>query len=106
MQNNENMFIFKKYNYKLLENSFLKQDIVIDNKVLYSLRTTILSYIRNLKISFSKKIDVKYVIMVNSDLSVNSLATFCGRKFLEKKCFKRCDEILVSVLCWLTSTYP
>ena len=98
--------IKKNYKYQLLENGFSNKDISIGKKVLMSKRITMSSHTKDFETAFSKKLGVKYALMVNSGSSANLLATFAAGNPIKKNCLKRGDEVLIPVLCWSTSVWP
>ena len=56
--------------------------------------------------NFSKKLNSKYALMVNSGSSANLLAVFASCNPLRKNRFKQGDHALIQALCWPTSLWP
>ena len=96
----------KKYKYGLLDDGLTKEDIYSGIKVLKSYQITMATQTRKFELEFSKKLGVKYALMVNSGSSANLLAIFAAGNPLRKKRLKPGDEVLVPVLCWPTSVWP
>lgn len=95
-----------KYFYPLLKDGFSDEDVNVGIKVLKSKFITMNKYTEKFEKEFSKKLGVKYSLMVNSGSSANLIAAFASKNPLRKKKFKDKDEAIVPVLCWPTSLWP
>ncbi|MDA7606369.1 aminotransferase class I/II-fold pyridoxal phosphate-dependent enzyme, partial [Pelagibacteraceae bacterium] len=92
--------------YPLLENPYRPKDIKEGIKILKSNKLTIGSKTFNFEQAFTKKLEIKNSLMVNSGSSANLLALQCLINPYRKKRLKRGDEVLVPSLCWSTSLWP
>ena len=95
-----------KFNYPLLENAFTKGDISEGIKVIKSEKLTMGVKTKEFEKKFSKFINSKYCLMVNSGSSANLLAMFALINPKKKNRLKRGDECLVPAVCWSTSLWP
>lgn len=95
-----------KFNYPLLENAFTKSDIFEAIKVIKSQKLTMGVKTKNFERKFSKFINSKYCLMVNSGSSANLLAMFALVNPKKENRLKRGDECLVPAICWSTSLWP
>ena len=95
-----------KFNYPLLENAFTKGDISEGIKVIKSKKLTMGVKTKEFEKKFSKFINSKYCLMVNSGSSANLLAMFALINPKKKNRLKRGDECLVPAVCWSTSLWP
>ena len=96
-----------KFNYPLLENAFTKGDISEGIKVIKSKKLTMGVKTKEFEKKFSKFINSKYCLMVNSGSSANLLAMFALINPKKKNRLKRGDECLVyQRVCWSTSLWP
>lgn len=95
-----------KYFYPLSENGIRDNDIYSAVKVLKTKQITMSKETRNFEKYFSKKINSKYSLMVNSGSSANLLSIFCAGNIKRSNRLKPGDEILVPILCWPTTIWP
>jgi CDP-6-deoxy-D-xylo-4-hexulose-3-dehydrase len=100
------MFRKKKYFYPLLKNGFSNKDINEGIKVLKTKFITMGKNTEKFEKIFSKKLGVKYSVMVNSGSSANLLAVFASCNPMRKNIFKPGDEAIIPALCWSTSLWP
>ena len=92
--------------YPLIEDPFSKDDISKGIKVLKSHQLTLSKETVNFEKSFSKKLNTKYSLMVNSGSSANLLALQCLINPYRKNRLKIGDEVIIPTLCWSTSLWP
>jgi CDP-6-deoxy-D-xylo-4-hexulose-3-dehydrase len=92
--------------YPLIDDPFSNDDIKKGIKVLKSRQLTLAGETLNFERSFSKKIDAKYSLMVNSGSSANLLALQCLINPYRKNRLKKNDEVIIPTLCWSTSLWP
>ena len=95
-----------KFNYPLLENAFDKSDISEAVKIIKSQKLTMGLKTKEFERKFSKFINSKYCLMVNSGSSANLLAMFALINPKKDNRLKRGDECLVPAVCWSTSLWP
>ena len=95
-----------KYFYPLVENPYRKKDINDAIKVLKTNQLTSGPKIIKFQSLFSKKINIKNSLMVNSGSSANLLALQCLINPYRKKRLQKGDEVLIPALCWSTSLWP
>ena len=95
-----------KFNYPLLENAFNKSDISEAVKIIKSQKLTMGLKTKEFERKFSKFINSKYCLMVNSGSSANLLAMFALINPKKDNRLKRGDECLVPAVCWSTSLWP
>ena len=96
----------KKHVYPLLNKGLSQQDLNQGIKVLKTGNITMNRFTYLFEKEFTKKINVKYAVMVNSGSSANLIATFASCNPLRKNRFKKGDEAIIPVLCWSTSLWP
>lgn len=96
----------KKYFYPLIENPYRKSDINEAIKVLRSKKLTIGPVTDKFQNKFTKKLNSKFSLMVNSGSSANLLALQCLINPYRKKRLSPGDEVLIPSLCWSTSLWP
>jgi CDP-4-dehydro-6-deoxyglucose reductase, E1 len=96
----------KKYFYPLIENPYRKSDINEAIKVLRSKKLTIGPVTDKFQNKFTKKLNSKFSLMVNSGSSANLLAFQCLINPYRKKRLSPGDEVLIPSLCWSTSLWP
>jgi len=77
----------KNFKYPLHENAFSSSDIKEGIKVLLSKQITMSKKTLEFEKYFTKKLGVKYALMVNSGSSANLLATFASGNPLRKNKF-------------------
>ena len=92
--------------YPLIDDPFSNDDIKKGIKVLKSRQLTLAGETLNFERSFSKKIDAKYSLMVNSGSSANLLALQCLINPYRENRLKKNDEVIIPTLCWSTSLWP
>ena len=95
-----------KFNYPLLENAFSKSDLSEAIKVIKSQKLTMGVKTKEFERKFSKFINSKYCLMVNSGSSANLLAMFALTNPKKENKLKAGDECLVPAVCWSTSLWP
>ncbi len=95
-----------KFHYPLLENAFTKSDISQAVKVIKSQNLTMGLKTKEFERKFSRFINSKYCLMVNSGSSANLLAMFALINPKKENSLKRGDECLVPAVCWSTSLWP
>ena len=93
-------------NYKLLEDAFSFEDIMSGVEVLLSKKITMGEITKKFELEFSKYLNVKYALMVNSGSSANLLAAFALINPRKDNSLKRGDEFIIQSLCWSTSLWP
>lgn len=96
----------KKFFYPLLQNPYRKKDLTSAINVIKTGRITIGPYTKKFESLFSKKINVKNSLMVNSGSSANLLALQCLINPYRKKKLITGDQVLIPSLCWSTSLWP
>lgn len=92
--------------YPLVDDPFSSDDIKKGIKVLKSRQLTLANETLNFEKSFSKKLNAKYSLMVNSGSSANLLALQCLINPYRKNRLVKGDEVLIPTLCWSTSLWP
>src|SRR6056300_653778 len=92
--------------YPLIDDPFSNDDIKKGINVLKSRQLTLAGETLNFERSFSKKIDAKYSLMVNSGSSANLLALQCLINPYRENRLKKNDEVIIPTLCWSTSLWP
>ena len=92
--------------YPLIDDPFSNDDIKKGIKILKSRQLTLAGETLNFERSFSKKINAKYSLMVNSGSSANLLALQCLINPYRKNRLKKNDEVIIPTLCWSTSLWP
>ena len=95
-----------KYIYPLIDNPFSNDDIKEGIKVLKSKQLTISKRTKNFEKEFTKKLNSKNSLMVNSGSSANLLALQCLINPYRKNKLKKDDEVIIPTLCWSTSLWP
>ncbi len=103
-----NILLPKNHNYfyPLLDNGLSKEDLNAGIDVLKSGRITMGHKTQLFEKKFTKKLNSKYALMVNSGSSANLLAVFASCNPLRKNRFKQGDHALIQALCWPTSLWP
>ena len=96
----------RKFLYPLVENPYRPKDIKSAISVLKSCKLTSGKITENFQNTFTKKIDSKHSLFVNSGSSANLLAFQCLINPYRKKKLKKGDEVIISALCWSTSLWP
>ena len=96
----------QNYFYPLVENPYRYKDLKKAKKILDSGKLTLGPVTEKFQNSFSKGMNTKYSLMVNSGSSANLLAFQCLINPYRKKRLKKNDEILIPALCWSTSLWP
>ncbi len=96
----------QNYFYPLVENPYRYKDLKKAKKILDSGKLTSGPVTEIFQNSFSKGMNTKYSLMVNSGSSANLLAFQCLINPYRKKRLKKNDEILIPALCWSTSLWP
>ena len=96
----------QNYFYPLVENPYRYKDLKKAKKILISGKLTSGPVTEKFQNYFSKGMNTKYSIMVNSGSSANLLAFQCLINPYRKKRLKKNDEILIPALCWSTSLWP
>ena len=92
--------------YPLVDNPFSNEDINKGIKVLHSKQLTLSKETINFENTFTKKLNSKYSLMVNSGSSANLLALQCLVNPYNKNRLNPGDEVLIPTLCWSTSLWP
>lgn len=92
--------------YSLLDDAFSHEDIISGVKVLLSKKITMSKITLDFEKLFSKFINSKYSVMVNSGSSANLLAVFAALNPLRKNRFYPGDEVILPAICWSTSLWP
>ena len=96
----------QNYFYPLVENPYRYKDLKKAKKILDSGKLTLGPVTEKFQNSFSKGMNTKYSLMVNSGSSANLLAFQCLINPYRKRRLKKNDEILIPALCWSTSLWP
>ncbi len=96
----------QNYFYPLVENPYRYKDLKKAKKILDSGKLTSGPVTEKFQNSFSKVMNTKYSLMVNSGSSANLLAFQCLINPYRKRRLKKNDEILIPALCWSTSLWP
>ncbi len=96
----------KIFFYPLLENPYRKKDLNEAIKVIRTGKITIGKYTDEFEKKFTKKMKVKYSLMVNSGSSANLLALQCLINPYRRKRLKKGDSVLIPAVCWSTSLWP
>lgn len=95
-----------KYKYPLVENPYDSDDIKAGISVLNSTFITMGKKTFEFERKFTKKINTKYSLMVNSGSSANLLIFQCLTNPMKKKRLLPGDEVIIPSLCWSTSLWP
>lgn len=90
----------------MIDNPFSNEDINKGIKVLHSKQLTLSKETINFENTFTKKLNSKYSLMVNSGSSANLLALQCLVNPYNKNRLNPGDEVLIPTLCWSTSLWP
>ena len=93
-------------NYPLVENPYEKDDIDSGISVLKSSFITMGKKTTEFEKIFTKKLNTKYSLMVNSGSSANLLIFQCLTNPMRKKKLLPGDEVIIPSLCWSTSLWP
>jgi CDP-6-deoxy-D-xylo-4-hexulose-3-dehydrase len=96
----------KRFVYPLVENPYRKKDLTAAKKVINTGHITIGRETNKFEKLFSKKLKLKFSLMVNSGSSANLLALQCLINPYRKKKLSPGDEVLIPALCWSTSLWP
>lgn len=96
----------KNNRYPLLDDAFTFEDLHKGIEVILSGRLTMGEITRKFELEFSKFLNIKYALMVNSGSSANLLASFALTNPKKKNFLKRGDEFIIQALCWSTSLWP
>lgn len=92
--------------YPLVENPYEKDDINSGISVLKSSFITMGKKTAEFEKIFTKKLNTKYSLMVNSGSSANLLIFQCLTNPMRKKKLLPGDEVIIPSLCWSTSLWP
>ena len=96
----------QNYFYPLVENPYRYKDLKKAKKILDSGKLTLGPVTEKFQNSFSKGMNTKYSLMVNSGSSANLLAFQCLINPYRKRRLNKNDEVLIPALCWSTSLWP
>ena len=96
----------QNYFYPLVENPYRSKDLKKAKKILDSGKLTLGPVTEKFQNSFSKGMNTKYSLMVNSGSSANLLAFQCLINPYRKRRLNKNDEVLIPALCWSTSLWP
>ena len=96
----------KRFFYPLLEDPYRKKDLNKAINVIRSGKLTIGKHTKHFEEKFTKKINTKFSLMVNSGSSANLLALQCLINPYRKKRLKKGDSVLIPTVCWSTSLWP
>ena len=96
----------QNYFYPLVENPYRYKDLKKAKKILDSGKLTSGPVTEKFQNSFSKVMNTKYSLMVNSGSSANLLAFQCLINPYRKRRLNKNDEVLIPALCWSTSLWP
>ena len=96
----------QNYFYPLVENPYRYKDLKKAKKILDSGKLTSGPVTEKFQNSFSKGMNTKYSLMVNSGSSANLLAFQCLINPYRKRRLNKNDEVLIPALCWSTSLWP
>ena len=96
----------KNYIYPLIDDKFNKKDISVGIDVLKKKQLTMSKITKKFEKKFSKYLNSKYAVMVNSGSSANLLAVCALINPIRDKKLKRGDEVLIPGISWSTSLWP
>ena len=94
-----------KVKYPLAVSTWDHEEIEAMQKVIESNSFTMGKKVKNFEKNFSKYLNAKYSVMVNSGSSAN-LLMIASLFFKKKNYLKRGDEVLVPAISWSTTYFP
>lgn len=106
MKEHSSKFIPKKTKIPLASPPYGSEEVIESLESLLSMETTMGSKVKKFETLFSKFIDSKYSVMVNSGSSANLLALSVLSNPSLNNPIKGGDEIITPALTWATTVYP